>query len=481
MGRARTWWLGLALLAHACGAASADAVPGAAAGGAGAGVVLMKVNGAIGPATADYLHRALATAQRQRAQLAVLQIDTPGGLDASMRDIIKDILASKVPVASWVAPNGARAASAGTYILYASHVAAMAPASNLGAATPVAIGLPGNPPENPLPPKKASDAASAAQGGEARPEKTVDAMTAKRIGDASAYIRSLAQLRGRNAEWAERAVREAVSLSAQEALTNHVIDLVADSLPELLNQLDGREIRLGGASIRLATRGAPVLEVEADWRTRLLSVLTDPSLAVILMMVGIYGLLFEFSNPGFVAPGVVGGICLLTALFAFQMLPVNYAGLALILLGIGFFVAEAFVPSYGALGLGGTVAFAIGAVLLVDSDVPGFGVPLPLIAGLTAVSVVFVALVAGMAARARRRPVVNMVSGGRALLGTTAELIEFSAGEGWAVVGGEPWKVRSADQLHRGQAVRVIGVDGLVLQVAAPAADVSGPIAGVPS
>jgi membrane-bound serine protease (ClpP class) len=265
-------------------------------------------------------------------------------------------------------------------------------------------------------------------------------------------------------------VREAVSLSSQEALEGRVVDVVAGSVESLLQQLDGRELRVAGdASVRLATRGAPLVDFDADWRTRLLTVLADPSLALILMVVGIYGLMFEFSNPGYVLPGVVGGICLLTALFAFQMLPVNYAGLALIALGIGLFVAEAFVPSFGVLGLGGVVAFAIGAVLLLDSDAEGYGIPLALVAALAVTSALFVAVVAGMAVRARARPVVNLVAGGRVLVGASGELVEFADGEGWAIVGGELWRVRGAATLRAGQPVRVTDVQGMVLAVASAA------------
>ena len=481
MRRARTWFLGVALLAHAIGAASAEDMPAAARPAVlTSPVVLVKIDGAIGPATADHLHRALALAAKLKAQLAVLQIDTPGGLDASMRSIIKDILASPVPVATYVAPNGARAASAGTYILYASHIAAMAPASNLGAATPVAIGLPtpGGQPDDPLPRAPEPRPASAAGPGAPAAGHAADAMTAKRVGDAAAYIRSLAQLRGRNAEWAEKAVREAVSLSSQEALKINVVDLVARDMTDLLRQVNGREIVLASGTLRLATSGAQVVEFEADWRTRFLSVFTDPSLALILMLVGIYGLLFEFSNPGFVLPGVVGGISLLLALFALQMLPVNYAGLALILLGVAFLIAEAFLPTFGALGVGGIVAFAFGAVLLIDADVPGFGIPKSLIALLSAASAAFILVVAGMAAKARRRPVVNMVDGSPAMLGATGELIEFSGGEGWALIRGEHWKVRGASDLQAGWRVRVTRVPGGALEVAADAADFT---TGVPS
>ena len=466
---AMNWLFGLALLTPWQWGACAEAVPAQAA--ASAPVVVAQIDGAITPASADLLRRALALAVKQRAQLVVLQIDTPGGLDTSMRSIIKDILASPVPVATFVAPNGARAASAGTYILYASHVAAMAPASNLGAATPVEIGLPsgGRQPDTPAPARRASDAASA---GQPAPPEHADAMTAKRLADASAYIRSLAQLRGRNAEWAEKAVRESVSLSAREALSSKVVDLIANDVPDLLRQLDGRQLAVAGGSVRLATSGAPLVTYEADWRSRLLTVITDPSLALILMLVGIYGLLFEFSNPGFVLPGVVGGICLLLALFALQMLPVNYAGLGLILLGIAFLVAEAFLPSFGVLGFGGIVAFAAGAVLLIDSDSPAFGIPLTLIAVLTAGSAAFILAVVGMAAKARRRPVV---SGASALLGAPGELLEFAGGEGWAMVRGEHWRVRGADPLRPGTRVRVVGVHDLTLEVAAePGGTVEG-------
>lgn len=447
--------MGLVLLAHSAGAASAEAVSPAAPPATPAPrlVVLMQLDGAIGPASADYLRRGLALAAAKDAKLVVLQLDTPGGLDASMRSIVKDILASRVPVATFVAPGGARAASAGTYILYASHIAAMAPASNLGAATPVAIGMPmpGRPDSKPG--DKSEKAA----------EPATDAMTAKRLSDASAYIRSLAQLRHRNAEWAEQAVRESVSLSAQEALKKRVVNYVAQDVADLLMQVNGRDVEMERGTVRLATQRAQLLVFEADWRSRLLSVITEPSLALILLMIGIYGLLFEFSSPGFVLPGVVGAICLTLALFGLQMLPVNYAGLALILLGVAFLVAEAFLPSFGVLGLGGIAAFAFGAVLLIDNDVPGFGVPLWVIALSSAVSALFIIVVAGMAAKAQRRPVVSGVT---TLVGTTGELVEFADGEGWAHIQGDYWRVTGAGDLYAGRRVRVSGVHGSSLQVA---------------
>jgi len=436
-------------------------------------VMLLTLEGAVSPATADYMVRGIRQAAEKGAGLVILQVDTPGGLDTAMRSVIKEILASPVPVAVFVGPSGARAASAGTYILYASHIAAMAPGTNLGAATPVQIGL-GQPSKEPAgAEKEKAKKKDDGKKGEAKHEETSGStMERKQVHDAAAYIRSLAQLRGRNAEWGERAVREAVSLSAAEALKLHVIDLEAQNVEDLLEKLDARKVTVQGVERTLETKNAEVIALEPDWRSRLLAVIANPSVALILMMLGMYGLIFEMLNPGFVLPGVIGGICLLLALYAFQLLPINYAGLGLILLGMAFIVAEAFLPSFGALGIGGVIALAIGAVILIEPTAGAeFSVPLPMVAAITAIGGAVVFFTVLFALKARKRPVV---SGREQMIGTIGEVLEDLETEGWARVESERWRVVSARPLRRGQKIRVVGVTGLTLRVEAEANDNSG-------
>ncbi len=413
---------------------------------------ILEIKGAIGPGVSDFVRRGLKQANEANASLFILQLDTPGGLDLAMREIIKDILASPVPVVSYVAPNGARAASAGTYILYASHVAAMAPATNLGAATPVTIGG--------LPNLDKDDEQRDDGKGEKEAESPASTLNKKMVNDAEAYIISLAEKHGRNKEWAAKAVREAVSISAAEALRLGVIDLVADNISDLLSQLHGKEVTLDSGSQQLDTNNLRLVYMEKDWRTRLLIVIGDPNIAYMLMLLGMYGLFFELANPGSVLPGVLGGTSLLLALYAFQILPVNYVGLALIVLGLSFMVGEAFTPSFGILGLGGLAGFVFGSIILMDEK--SLQVSLLLIGSTGLFSFICILWLMGNLLFMRHK---RVRTGEEQMLDAIGVAMDDFTENGRVWIIGESWQASSTDPLRQGESVRVLSQNGLHLSV----------------
>ena len=414
--------------------------------------VILDIDGAIGPAAAEYVHDGLDEARSRQAAVVVLRLDTPGGLSSSMRDIIRDILESHIPVITYVSPSGARAASAGTYILYASHLAAMAPSTHLGAATPVQIsggGIFGG--------EKKDD--------EKKDAKSPDAKTAeeqKVLNDAIAYIRGLAQLRGRNAEWAEKAVREAATLTDTEAKDQHVIELIADNVADLLKQADGRTVKIGNREVTLKTSGLTAVPIAPNWRARILAIITNPTIAYLLLLAGLYGIMFEFISPGTYFPGVLGSIALLVGLYALNLLPVNYAGAGLLLLGIAMLVAEAFLPTFGVVGIGGIAAFILGSLFLFRGDVPGFQLAWQAVAAAASASAALLVIALGAVWRAHKRQVVI---GDGALLADVGQVIYWSGGQGEVQVRGERWRAISTAELHAGQRVRIVERRNLTLAV----------------
>lgn len=413
-------------------------------------VVQIDINGPIGPGVASYVTEAIEEAQGSDSAAILLVMDTPGGLDSSMREIIQAILDSRIPVIGYVAPSGARAASAGTYILMACHIAAMAPGTTIGAATPIAIGggMPG------------SDQPSGTDDGSGRQEHPD--LQDKIVSDSAAYMRALAEMRGRPADKVEKFVTDAISISDSEALAEGIIEITAPSARALLMQIDGRVVRVEDREWTLETVNSDVKQMQPTWRDDFLAFITNPNIAYLLLLIGIYGLIFEFSNPGLILPGVTGAIALVLGLYALHLLPVNYAGLALLVIGLALIVAEAFAPSFGVLGISGVIAFVLGSVLLLDTDVPGFQVSKYLIGSVALVTSAIAFLFMTLAVRAWRRPVV---SGAEAMLGLEGHVLDWRGLEGHVRTHGEVWAARSGTPLKKDEIVHVTGIVGLVLQV----------------
>lgn len=450
-------------------------------------VVILEIDGAIGVATADYLISGIEYAEEKNAELVIIDLDTPGGLDKPMREMIQKILASSVPVATYVTPAGGRADSAGTYILLASHIAAMTPTTHLGAATPVNLsGDDATPPVSPFDEPRDDEPADeeteqgsgdedvedgesseAADSGDrskspAPGQQPGTAMERKVLNDAVAYIRGLAERHGRNADWAESAVRDAATLTAEEALKLNVIEFIAADHSDLLQQIDGHEVTVGATPVALATAEVSLDKYEPNWRIKILSAIANPEIVLLLGIIGLYGLMYEGWNPGAIVPGVVGIICLLLAAYALQVLPVNYAGLALIIVGLALMTAEAFAPSFGALGIGGIAAFVFGAIMMFDSDVPGFGISLTFVIGIALAAALAIIWLVGFALKLRKR---GAVSGEESIVGGIGTAIEDFEGDGKVWLEGESWAAHSKVPVEKEQRVVVTALNGLTLEV----------------
>lgn len=421
-------------------------------------VFLLTIEGGIGPATTEYIEQGLDEARKNNAALLLLTMDTPGGLMSATRDIVKLILNAPLPVATLVYPQGARAASAGTYILYASHIAAMAPACTTGAATPVQMGSSAPDPQDP-----SGDPATEEENRQ-NEDDPIPAREQKVINEAVSFIRELAKKRGRNADWAEKAVRKAATIETSEAREINVIDFIAASPEELLEKADGKTVEVSGQSHILRTAQSTIVTIEPNWRTRLLSVITNPNVAYILLLIGIYGLLLEGYNPGALLPGIAGAISLLLAFYALQILPVNLVGVGLIILGAILMVSEAFAPSFGILGIGGVIALVLGGIFLVDPDIPGFGIDPAFVSAVgVTMGIVFLALTAFLV-RARQRPAST---GREELIGARGRaLSDFRNGRGAVFVRGERWRGSTSRDIKKNEVVRITGIEGLTLMVA---------------
>jgi membrane-bound serine protease (ClpP class) len=437
----------------------------ASAAQADSDVIALEVKGGIGVATAEYVINGIDYAESSSARLVIIDMDTPGGLVSSTRDIIQKILGSSVPVVTYVAPEGARADSAGTYILLASHVAAMAPTTHIGAATPVSLGGDDATPAFPMQPPSPDDGTgddSADEQPATPAELPGTAMERKVLNDAIAYIRGLAERHGRNADWAEKAVTEAATLTAAEALEQNVIEFIAADRSALLELLDGHEVTMAYGPAVLDTSNVTVEEYEPSWRIKILSAIANPEIALLLGLVGFYGLIYEFLNPGAIFPGVFGVICLLLAGYALQVLPVNYAGLALIIVGLALMTAEAFAPSFGFLGLGGIVAFVFGAIMMFDSGIPGFGISIAFVASLGIVAALFMFWLVSFILKLRRR---GAVSGAESIIGGVGTAMYDFTGDGKVWLQGESWAARSTTPITKDQHVLVTKMTGLTLEV----------------